>query len=158
MLTISIIILLLVVLPVLLVATVIFYVARFVLRMMRESGQRQALLCNGQSAVAEILSISDTGIAVNGNPRIALRLFVQPLSRTGFEAKTKLVVSRLSLAAFQPGSKIQVRFDPNDLQKVAVESTGQNVQPRLESLGTPSSPRTPLSPRAPGTNRPGGTP
>jgi hypothetical protein len=133
MLNISIIILLLVVLPLLLTAIVIFFVARFVLRMMREGGQRQALLRNGESAVAEILSISDTGITVNGNPRVALRLFVQPQSRTGFEANTKLIVSRLSLAAFQPGSKIQVRFDPNDLQKVAVESTGMSVQPRSVS-------------------------
>jgi hypothetical protein len=43
---------------------------------------------------------------------------VQPQSRTGFEANTKLLVSRLSLAAFQPGAKIQV--DPNDLQRVAL--------------------------------------
>src|ERR1700726_782756 len=133
MLNISIIILLLVVLPLLLTAMVIFFVVRFALRMMREGGQRQALLRNGESAVAEILSISDTGITVNGNPRVALRLFVQPQSRTGFEANTKLIVSRLSLTAFQPGSKIQVRFDPNDLQKVAVESTGMSVQPRSVS-------------------------
>jgi hypothetical protein len=138
MLTISLIILLLVVLPLLLTAIVIFFVARFALRMMRESGQRQALLRSGESAVAEILSISDTGVTVNGNPRVALRLFVQPQSRTGFEANTKLLVSRLSLAAFQPGSKIQVRFDPNDLQKVAVESTGMSVQPRsASSLAAP---------------------
>jgi hypothetical protein len=133
-----IIILLSVILPLLLTATVIFFVARFVLRMMRESGQRQALLRNGESAVAEVLSISDTGVTVNDNPRVALRLFVQPQSRTGFEANTKLIVSRLSLAAFQPGSKIQVRFDPNDLQRVAVESTGLNVQPR--PVSSPAAP------------------
>ena len=125
----SLIIILSVVLPLLLVAITIFFVVRFSLGLVRESRQRQSLLRNGERAVAEILSISDTGVTVNDNPRVALRLFVQPQSRTGFEANTKLLVSRLSLAAFQPGAKIQVRFDPNDLQKVAVEPPSMNVQP-----------------------------
>jgi hypothetical protein len=125
------IIILLVVLPLLLVAITIFFVLRFSLGLVRESRERQSLLRNGERAVAEILSISDTGVTVNDNPRVALRLFVQPQSRTGFEANTKLLVSRLSLAAFQPGAKIQVRFDPNDLQRVAVEPPSMNVQPGL---------------------------
>jgi len=40
--------------------------------------------------VAEMLSISDTGVTVDDNPRVALHLFVRPKSRTGFEANTKL--------------------------------------------------------------------
>jgi uncharacterized protein DUF3592 len=127
--TITLIIILSVVLPVLLVAITIFFVLRFSLGLMRESRQRQALLRNGERAVAEILSISDTGVTVNDSPRVALHLFVRPKSRTGFEANTKLLVSRLSLAAFQPGAKIQVRFDPNDLQRVAVEPPATNFQP-----------------------------
>ena len=127
--TITLIIILSVVLPVSLVAITIFFVLRFSLGLMRESRQRQALLRNGERAVAEILSISDTGVTVNDNPRVALHLFVRPKSRTGFEANTKLLVSRLSLAAFQPGAKIQVRFDPNDLQRVAVEPPATNFQP-----------------------------
>jgi hypothetical protein len=127
--SITLIIILAVVLPVLLAAITIFFVVRFFLGLMRESRQRQWLLRNGERAEAEVLSISDTGVTVNDNPRVALRLFVQPKSRTGFEATTKLLVSRLSLAAFQPGAKIQVRFDPNDLQRVAVEPPATNFQP-----------------------------
>jgi hypothetical protein len=112
------------VLPLLLAAITIFFVARFFFGLMRENRQRQSLLRNGE----QILSISDTGVTVNDNPRVALRLFVQPKSRTGFEATTKLLVSRHSLAAFQPGAKIQVRFDPNDLQRVAVEPPATNFQ------------------------------
>jgi len=132
--SITLIIILSVVLPVLLAAITIFFVARFFLGLMRESGQRQSLLRNGEQAIAEILSISDTGVTVNDNPRVALHLFVQPKSRTGFEATTKLLVSRLSLAAFQPGAKIQVRFDPNDLQRVAVEPPATNFQPGAAPL------------------------
>jgi hypothetical protein len=127
--SITLIIILSVVLPALLAAITIFFVVRFFLGLMRESRQRQWLLRNGEPAEAEILSISDTGVTVNDNPRVALRLFVRPKSRTGFEATTKLLVSRLSLAAFQPGAKIQVRFDPNDLQRVAVEPPATNFQP-----------------------------
>jgi hypothetical protein len=127
--SITLIIILSVVLPILLVAITIFFVVRFFLGLISESRQRQSLLRNGERAVAEILSISDTGVTVNDNPRVALHLFVRPKSRTGFEANTKLLVSRLSLAAFQPGAKIQVRFDPNDLQRVAVEPPATNFQP-----------------------------
>jgi uncharacterized protein DUF3592 len=136
MLNMTLIIILCVILPLLVAAISIFFVVRFTFGLMRESRLRQALLRDGERAVAEILSISDTGVTVNDNPRVALRLFVQPESRTGFEANTKLLVSRLSLAAFQPGAKIQVRFDPNDLQRVAVEPPAMNVQPGpLPSLG-----------------------
>jgi hypothetical protein len=127
--SITLIIILSVVLPIVLVAITIFFVVRFFLGLISESRQRQSLLRNGERAVAEILNISDTGVTVNDNPRVALRLLVQPKSRTGFEATTKLLVSRLSLAIFQPGAKIQVRFDPNDLQKVAVEPPATNLQP-----------------------------
>jgi hypothetical protein len=127
--TLFIIIIVLVVLPLLVGAITMFLVVRFFLGLSSESRQRQSLLRNGERAAAEILSISDTGVTVNDNPRVALRLFVQPQSRTGFEANTKLLVSRLSLAAFQPGAKIQVRFDPNDLQSVAVEPPVMSAQP-----------------------------
>jgi hypothetical protein len=129
----TLIIILSIVLPLLLAAITIFLVSRFFFGLMRESRERQSLLRDGESSVAEILSISDTGVTVNDNPRVALRLFVQPQSRTGFEVSTKLLVPRLSLAAFQPGSKIRVRFDPNDLQRVAVDTAAMNNQPRQTS-------------------------
>ena len=125
------IIILSVLVPLLAAAITIFFVARFSFRLIGESRQRQSLLRNGERAVAEILSIADTGVTVNDNPRVALRLFVQPQSRTGFEVNTKLLVSRLSLAFFQTGAKVLVRFDPNDLQRVAVEPPAMNVQPGL---------------------------
>lgn len=127
--SITLIIILSVVLPVLLAAITIFFVVRFFLGLMRENRQRQWLLRNGEPAEAEILNISDTGVTVNDNPRVALQLFVRPKARTGFEVTTKLLVSRLSLTAFQPGAKIQVRFDPNDIQRVAVEPPATNFQP-----------------------------
>jgi hypothetical protein len=101
----TLIIVLLVVLPLLVAAITIFFVLRFIVGLLRENRERLSLLRHGESAVAEILSISDTGVTVNDNSRVALRLFVQPQSRTGFEASVKLLIPRLSLAAFQPGSK-----------------------------------------------------
>lgn len=126
----TLIIVLLVVLPLLVAAITIFFVLRFIVGLLRENRERLSLLRHGESAVAEILSISDTGVTVNDNSRVALRLFVQPQSRTGFEASVKLLIPRLSLAAFQPGSKIRVRFDPNDLQRVTVDLAAMNAQPR----------------------------
>jgi ABC-type multidrug transport system permease subunit len=55
--SITLIIILSVVLPIVLVAITIFFVVRFFLGLISESRQRQSLLRNGERAVAEILSV-----------------------------------------------------------------------------------------------------
>jgi hypothetical protein len=62
----TLIIILSVVLPLLIVAITICFVLRSALGLMRESRHRRSLLRDGEPAVAEILSISDTLIASSG--------------------------------------------------------------------------------------------
>ncbi|HVT60677.1 MAG TPA: hypothetical protein VHR45_20055 [Thermoanaerobaculia bacterium] len=76
----------------------------------------------GIPAEAEILSHWDTGITVNGDPVIGLKLQVRPKDGAPYEALIKKsLVSRLDLSQFQPGSVIPVRIDPKDPSRVAID-------------------------------------
>jgi hypothetical protein len=78
---------------------------------------------HGIAAKATILQIWDTGWTVNDDPVIGMRVEVQPSDRPAFESTIKrYIISRLEVPLFQAGRVIQVRFDPNDLTSVAVDS------------------------------------
>jgi PDZ domain-containing protein len=88
----------------------------------------------GVSAQAEILSIGETGLTVNGNPVITLDVEVRPADRPPYRATIKrLLVSRLEVPQFQPGRVIPVRFDPRDPSRVSFDLG----PPRAASTGDP---------------------
>lgn len=80
------------------------------------------LQSTGVAADAEILSLWDTGITVNQDPVIGLKVRVQPRDGAPYEATIeKSLVSRLDVPRFQPGRTIPVRFDPRNPSRVAVD-------------------------------------
>ncbi len=82
----------------------------------------RAIQATGEPAEATVLEIWDTGITVNDDPVVGLRLEVYPADHPPFEATIpKSRVSRVHLAQFQPGSRIPVKFDPQDPTRVALD-------------------------------------
>lgn len=80
------------------------------------------LQATGVAAEAEILSLWDTGITVNEDPVIGLKVRVRPKDGAPYEATiAKSLVSRLDVPQFQPGRVIPVRVDPHDPARVAVD-------------------------------------
>jgi len=76
----------------------------------------------GVAAEAEVLSLWDTGITVNQDPVIGLKVEVRPKDRPPYQATiAKSLVSRLDVPRFQPGRLIPVRFDPRDPARVAID-------------------------------------
>jgi hypothetical protein len=74
----------------------------------------------GQPATARILKIWDTGMTLNDNPIVGMRLMVQPAEGESFETDTKALVGRLDVPRVQPGAEVAVMFDPNDHTRVAL--------------------------------------
>ncbi len=70
------------------------------------------VLANGQPAEARILQISDTGTTVNNSFLVRFLLEVHPPGGTPFQAEVERLVNRLDVARIQPGSMVQVRYDP----------------------------------------------
>ena len=83
--------------------------------------ENSKILENGQPATARILSLADTGTTINNDPMIHFKLEVHSPDGTVFNAETERLVSRLQIPQIQPGTEINVKFDPNT-KEVAVVS------------------------------------
>jgi hypothetical protein len=80
------------------------------------------LQATGIAARAEILSIWETGIKVNDDPVIGLKVRVQPADGPAYEATIpKSLVQFVDLPQFQPGRVIPVRIDPKQPSRVAID-------------------------------------
>src|SRR6266545_2002365 len=78
----------------------------------RKLAAARRLLRAGKRATATVLEVEDTGVTVNNNPRVRLKLRVQPDDGPEFEIDTKKIVPRISIP--QVGLVTQIRYDPDD--------------------------------------------
>jgi hypothetical protein len=75
----------------------------------------------GQLANAVILELWDTGITLNDDPVVGLRVKVDRGDGAPYEATIpKSVVSRLHVPQVQPGQTVPVYVDPQDPSRVAL--------------------------------------
>ncbi len=85
--------------------------------------QREQLLKNGVPARAEIVSLDPTGSWYNNQPQVDVRVRVLPEDGEPFEATATMIINPVYMPQFQPGNTVQVRYDPEDRSKVAIEET-----------------------------------
>lgn len=81
-------------------------------------GKYRRLKAHGVEAEATILAVSDTGVTLNKNPYVKLRLRVEPIGLPAYEAEAKAMVSRLAIP--RPGDGVRVKFDPEKPEDVIV--------------------------------------
>jgi hypothetical protein len=81
---------------------------------------RNELMSRGAEGVGRILGVRDTGTLVNYQPQLQFDLEVQPAQGPRFNAQCSAVVSPLNLPRVQPGCTVPVRFDPQNIARVAV--------------------------------------
>jgi hypothetical protein len=74
-------------------------------------GKYRRLKAHGVEAEATILAVSDTGVTLNKNPYVRLRLRVEPMGMPVYETEAKAMVSRVMIP--RPGDGVRVKFDPN---------------------------------------------
>ncbi len=67
----------------------------------------------GVQAPAQVLSVQDTGVTVNNNPRVKLTLSVTPQDGSAaFQVSTKQTVSRVAIP--RAGDGFMIKYDPDD--------------------------------------------
>jgi hypothetical protein len=81
-------------------------------------GSYRRIKANGIEAEATILSISDTGVTINKNPYVKLRLRVEPPGMAAYETEVKAMVSRIAIP--RPGDGVRVKYNPDKPQEVIV--------------------------------------
>ena len=74
-------------------------------------GKYRRIKAHGVEAEATILAVSDTGVTLNKNPYVRLRLRVEPMGMPVYETEAKAMVSRVMIP--RPGNGVRVKFDPN---------------------------------------------
>lgn len=102
---------------------------------MRDTSKLQK---TGVSAQATVLKVWDTGVTVNNNPRIGLLLQVTPPNGMPYKVETKILISRLETANYQPGISVPVKIDLDDKNKVALDYTGGSGLGGSQSYSNPS--------------------
>ncbi len=78
----------------------------------------EALRAGGAPAEATVLEAWGTGVSVSENPRVAVRLQVRPAGQPAYEVQTSCLVSQANRVYFQPGVKVDVRYDPRNPARV----------------------------------------
>ena len=96
----------------------------FLYRLFKGMSQNTALVKSGVSAPAVILDVQDTGVEMNNSLQARLTVQVTPPNRPPFQAVTTMFVNRFQVGMLVPGASLNVKYDPNDITKVAVESLG----------------------------------
>ena len=94
------------------------FVGGFVLRKAGAAKQQMAeqLMVTGAKGVGTIVEVRDTGMTINDNPRIALRMRVEPVGGGPAVERSKTVtVSRVAIP--RAGDRFPVWYDRNDPEK-----------------------------------------
>jgi hypothetical protein len=77
--------------------------------------EQSELVHAGRRAPAVVIEVKDTGTTVNNQPRVRLRLRVEPEGEPSFEVERKLLVSRLAIP--RVGERGEVAYDPDDRER-----------------------------------------
>jgi len=77
----------------------------------------------GVPATATVLEIWETGVRVNDNPVVGFLLEVHAVGLEPYEARTKALISILSIPQIQPGKELPVKYDPEDPSVVVLDIT-----------------------------------
>jgi hypothetical protein len=96
-----------------------------IIRKMNENNQKRAqeLAAVGIRGEATILSVQDTGMRINDNPRIAMVLDVRLPNMPSYQIQKTITISIVQLAQVQVGAVVGVLVDPsapNNPDKVGI--------------------------------------
>lgn len=91
------------------------------------SRKRNKLLATGRRADGKIIEMWDTGVTINNQPQIGMKIQVTPQAGPPFTSEVIMVVSRLQTAYYQVGVNCIVKYDPEDTKTVAIESLGETL-------------------------------
>ncbi len=81
----------------------------------------QRVSASGIAGTATVVSVTQTGMLVNGNPRLAIGLSVQLPGRPEYRAVRKEVVPLMLLSSVALGSTLPVKVDSQKQSDVIIQ-------------------------------------
>jgi hypothetical protein len=104
-----------------LVGTILLFVARGMLRRYNEA---QRLRVEGVAGQAQVLEMSQTGVTMNDQPQIRIRLMISAPGHGTYEKTVKEYVPLIMLGRLSSGAPLPVRVDPNDRENLIIDWSG----------------------------------
>jgi hypothetical protein len=95
--------------------------------------KRKQLLVTGRQADGKIIEMWDTGVTMNNQPQIGMKIQVTPQTGPPFVSEVIMIISRLQTAYYQVGVNCIVRYDPANTKTVAIESLGDSLGSQSDS-------------------------
>lgn len=89
--------------------------------------ERDRLLKDGVQAEGVIQDIEPTGNVYNDQPQAEITILVTLPDKQTYTAKTRMIINPIYAPRFQPGKRVQIRYDKEDRTKIAIESTEVEV-------------------------------
>jgi hypothetical protein len=104
----------------LLVAFVLVFVGALAGPTLWAGWQERQLQKHGTDATATIVALQDTRDEVNDNSVIQLTIDVEAEGREPYRAQIVTPLTALDLQTYRVGTRVRVRYDPDDPSKVAL--------------------------------------
>jgi len=112
----------------------------------RRAASTDALLATGTPGTAAITGLTQTGMYMNENPQIRMQLLVTLPGQTPYAAQHTEIVPLMLLGRLSSGQPLQVRVDPMNLNRIAVDWGASGF-----GVGAPMAAAMPAAPTMPGT-------
>jgi hypothetical protein len=90
----------------------------------RRASAMQALTKTGLPGTAQILEMSQTGVYINENPQVRMKLHVEAQGIPPYECEKKVTVPMIALGVLGSGRPLSVYVDPNDHENIYIDWSG----------------------------------
>jgi hypothetical protein len=94
--------------------------------------ESRRILKFGKPAVAKILEIGESSeggvITINEQPYLGIKLEIDDGKKTPYAVSFDTLIPRSAVPQFQPGAAFAVKIDPNDPQKVVLDTSGEEIK------------------------------
>jgi hypothetical protein len=105
----------------------------------RRASAMQALTKTGLPGQARILEMTQTGVYINENPQVKMKLQVQAQGIAPYQCEIKATVPLIAIGMLGTGRPLTVYVNPNDHEDIFIDWSNQSVG------GMPGAPVTPGS-------------
>jgi hypothetical protein len=102
----------------------------------RRVGAMQALMKTGRPGQAQILEMTQTGVYVNENPQVKLKLRVEAQGIPPYECEKKATVPMIALGMLGTGRPLSVYVDENDHENITIDWSGAGAGAAPVGVGT----------------------
>lgn len=103
------------------VAIVLFFLLRAtIFPLIKKSFLNRRLRTEGVEGQAIILSMQQTGLYVNNLPQVKMQMKVEQPAGRNFIAETKEVLTFIELSMIRVGSKMTVRYNPENHKEIMI--------------------------------------